>query len=158
MITQFKTRVAVGLFASAFLAAGIAGAQSDNKKAMMKPEMVVITGVIADLTCAAKGQVMMGTDNNATNDTHMTPDGPKESCATMCLKSGQPAGLYSDGKITATLLADASKNLYKFAAQEVELEGFWAGKEDNDVKTFVPAKIRAKGGKKWTEVKTGGMH
>ena len=100
----------------------------------------------------------MGSDHNATNDTHMTPKGPKEACATMCLKSGQPAGLYSDGKITATLLADASKNLYKFAAQEVDIEGFWAGKEDNEVKTFVPSKIRAKGGKKWTEVKTGGMH
>ena len=76
----------------------------------------------------------------------------------MCLKGGQPAGLYSNGKITATLLADASQNLYKFAAKDVEIEGFWAGNKKSDVKTFFPAKIRAKGSTKWTEVKSSAMH
>jgi len=98
-------------------------------------------------------------EKNATNDTHMMgPWQEGKKCATMCLKGGQPAGLYADGKIAATLLADPSKNLYKFAAQKVEIEGYWAGKPENEVKTFVPARIRVAGSDEWTDVKTGQMH
>ena len=100
----------------------------------------------------------MGSDRNALNDTHMTPKGEVASCATMCLKGGQPAGIYSDGKITATLLANASVNLYKFAAKDVDVQGFWAGNDKNTVATFMPQKIRLQGTKEWTEVQTKQMH
>lgn len=155
------TRVWVAVVGTAltFLSvAAVAQAQAAGDKAMMKPKMEVVSGVLADMTCAAKGQAM-GIEQNATSDTHMMgPGQQQEKCATMCLKGGQPAGLYADGKIVATLLADPSKNLYKFAAQKVDIEGYWAGKPENDVKTFVPARIRLSGTKDWTEVKTGQMH
>ena len=126
--------------------------------AMKKPEIVTIAGKLTDLSCAAKGQYLMGSDHNATNDTHMTPKGEVAKCATMCLKGGQPAGVFSDGKIVATLLANSSLNLYKFAAKDVEVQGWWAGKKKNAVKTFFPTKIRVKGTKDWTEVQTAQMH
>ena len=149
-----KTVVPVAVFALVFvLVAGVASAQE-----MKKPETVTISGKLVDLSCAAKGQTMMGSDNNAINNDHMTPNGKVESCATMCLKGGQPAGIYSDGKLTATLLANASLNLYKFAAKDVEVQGFWAGKKKDKTATFVPAKIRVKGTTEWTEVQTAQMH
>ncbi len=149
-----KTVVPVAMFALAFvLVAGVAGAQE-----MKKPETVTISGKLVDLTCAAKGQAMMGSDNNAINNDHMTPNGKIANCATMCLKGGQPAVIYSDGKLTATLLANASLNLYKFAAKDVEVMGFWAGKKKDKTATFMPAKIRVKGTKEWTEVQTKQMH
>jgi len=123
-----------------------------------KPDDTVISGKLIDMTCAAKGMVMMGSDYNALNDDHKTPDGLKKDCATMCLKGGQPAGVYRDGKIVATLLANPSVNLYKYAAEDVDILGFWAGKSANDVATFVPKKIRKQGDSGWTEVKTKVMH
>ncbi|MCH7908501.1 MAG: hypothetical protein IIB38_02655 [Candidatus Hydrogenedentes bacterium] len=132
-------------------------AHAQDKK-MGKPETVTVSGKLIDLSCAAKGQAMMGSDRNALNDTHMTPKGEVASCATMCLKGGQPAGIYSDGKITATLLANASVNLYKFAAKDVDVQGFWAGNDKNTVATFMPQKIRLQGTKEWTEVQTKQMH
>ncbi|MDK1022440.1 MAG: hypothetical protein QGD90_12480 [Candidatus Hydrogenedentes bacterium] len=154
-MSQFKKAVfPVAMLALAFvLVAGVAGAQD-----MKKPETVTISGKLVDLSCAAKGQAMMGSDTNAINDDHMTPDGKIANCATMCLKGGQPAGIYSDGKLTATLLANASLNLYKFAAKDVEVMGFWAGKKEDKTATFMPAKIRVKGTKEWTEVQTKQMH
>ena len=146
-----------------FLVAGVAAlmltsmAHAQDKK-MGKPETVTISGKLIDMSCAAKGQAMMGSDRNALNDTHMTPKGEVASCATMCLKGGQPAGIYSDGKITATLLANASVNLYKFAAKDVDVQGFWAGNDKNTVATFMPEKIRLQGTKEWTEVQTRQMH
>ena len=146
-----------------YLVAGVAAlvltsmAHAQEKK-MGKPETVTVSGKLVDLSCAAKGQAMMGSDNNALNDTHMTPKGEIASCATMCLKGGQPAGIYSDGKITATLLANASLNLYKFAAKDVDVQGFWAGNGKNEVATFFPQKIRLQGTKEWTDVQTAQMH
>ena len=146
-----------------YLVAGVAAlmltsmAHAQEKK-MGKPETVTISGKLVDLSCAAKGQAMMGSDRNALNDTHMTPKGEMASCATMCLKGGQPAGIYSDGKITATLLANASLNLYKFAAKDVDVQGFWAGKDENTVTTFMPQKIRLQGTKEWTDVQAAQMH
>ncbi len=149
-----KAVVPVAMLALTFiLVAGIAAA-SETKK----PETVTISGKLVDLSCAAKGQAMMGSDHNAVNDDHMTPKGEVENCATMCLKGGQPAGIYKDGKLTATLLANASLNLYKFAAKDVEVMGFWAGKKEDKTATFMPAKIRLKGTKEWTEVQTAKMH
>ena len=149
-----KLVVPVAVFTFVFaLVAGVASAQ-DTKK----PETVTISGKLVDLCCAAKGQAMMGSDNNAINDDHMTPKGKMASCATMCLKGGQPAGIYSDGKLTATLLANASLNLYKFAAKDVEVQGFWAGKKKDKTATFMPAKIRVKGTTEWTEVQSAQMH
>ena len=149
-----KAVVPVSMFVLAFaLLAGVAGAQD-----MKKPETVTISGKLVDLSCAAKGQAMMGSDNNAINNDHMTPNGNVESCATMCLKGGQPAGIYSDGKLTATLLANASLNLYKFAAKDVEVQGFWAGKKKDKTATFMPAKIRVKGTTEWTEAQSAQMH
>lgn len=150
-----KKMITIGMMLALVLAlgTGIASAQD-----MKKPEMVTVTGKLVDLSCAAKGAVMMGNDSNAENDAHMTPNGKMENCATMCLKGGQPAGVYSNGKLTATLLANASLNLYKFAAKDVEIEGWWAGKKKDDTKTFVPAKIRLAGSSDWTEVQTAQMH
>ena len=149
-----KAVLPVAMFALVFtLVAGLAGAQD-----MKKPEIVTISGKLVDLSCAAKGQALMGSDNNAINNEHMTPNGKIANCATMCLKGGQPAGIYSDGKLTATLLANASLNLYKFAAKDVEVQGFWAGKKKDKTATFMPAKIRLKGTTDWTEVQTAQMH
>lgn len=122
------------------------------------PKTVTVSGKLIDLSCSAKGMVMMGSDVNALNDDHKTPDGPKPGCATMCLKSGQPAGLYANGKITATLLANASINLYKWASKDVEVQGFWAGEKDDKVKTFVPSKIRVQGDDDWEDVIIAEMH
>lgn len=155
MRMKFTNTLVMGLALS--LVALSASAQADKKK-MKGPETVTISGKLVDLSCAAKGEVMMGSDANALNDTHMTPNGKVESCATMCLKGGQPAGIYKKGKLTATLLANASLNLYKFAAKDVEVQGFWAGKKKDDVKTFMPAKIRLKGTSEWTDVMAAEMH
>ncbi len=76
----------------------------------------------------------------------------------MCLRGGQPAGLWKDGKIHATLLANPSLNLYEYAAKEVEIQGWYAGQRKDKVKTFVPVKIREKGDTEWTEVQTAEMH
>ena len=145
-----------------YLVVGVAAlmltSMAHAEKKMGKPETVTVSGKLIDLSCAAKGQAMMGSDHNALNDTHMTPDGEMASCATMCLKGGQPAGIYSDGKITATLLANASLNLYKFAAKDVDVQGFWAGKNKNEVATFFPQKIRLQGTEEWTDVQTAQMH
>lgn len=131
---------------------------AEGKMKMQKPKIVTIAGKVVDLSCAAKGAYLMGTNHNALNDDHMTPNGKMAACATMCLKGGQPAAIYKDDKIVATLLANASLNLYKFAAKDVEVQGWWAGKKKDSVKTFMPAKIRLKGTKEWTEVRTAQMH
>jgi hypothetical protein len=155
MRTYFTNTLLMGLALS--LVAFSASAEA-KKKEMKAPKTVTISGKLVDLSCAAKGEAMMGNNHNALNNDHMTPKGKMSSCATMCLKGGQPAGIYSKGKLTATLLANASLNLYKFAAKDVEVQGFWAGKKKDDVKTFMPAKIRIKGTTEWTDVEAAAMH
>ena len=147
-----KTRMAGFMFAAAAALILTVGSLT------AAPETTTIKGKLVDLSCAAKGMVMMGSDGNALSDEHMTPNGKMPSCATMCLKGGQPAALYSDGKIQAVLLANASLNLYKFAAKDVEVQGFYAGEKDDAVKTFMPQKIRLKGDSKWTDVQAAEMH
>lgn len=148
-------KLAIAIAATMVLAAAV-GVQSVD--AQNKPEKTTISGVLVDMTCATKGMKLMDSDHNAVNNEHKTPDGMVESCATNCLKGGQPAGIYSDGKIQALLLANPSVNLYKFATKTVDIQGWWAGDDDDEVKSFVPAKIRLSGTADWTEVKTRAMH
>lgn len=123
-----------------------------------KPKTVILEGKLVDLTCAAKGQRLMDSDYNALNDTHKTPEGPKQACATACLRGGQPAGIFNDGEVKAVLLANAAGNLYKWAVKDVEVQGWWAGNDKDDVRSFVPQKIRLQGQDEWTEVQTQAMH
>ena len=120
---------------------------------MKKPTMATLKGTLIDLTCSAKGNAMMGSWGNAENNDHMTMDGKKAECATMCLTGGQPAGLFSNGKITAVFACNPRATLSKFAAQNVEVQGFWAGGEA----AFVPAKIRSGSGS-WQDVDCATMH
>ncbi len=123
---------------------------------MAKPKMVTLSGKVIDITCAAKGKVMMDSWTNAENEEHKTPGGPKPGCATMCLKGGQPAGLFKDGDIVAAFACNPRNTLADFAAQDVEVQGFWGG--GGTVKTFVPGKIRAAGGGDWQDVDCATMH
>lgn len=85
------------------------------------------------------------------------PDGKvNPGCAAMCLKSGQPGGLFANGKIAAVFACSGGPTLSQYAAKKVELQGFWAG-DGKDVKTFVPTKIR-EGAGAWQEVVCAEMH
>jgi len=79
-----------------------------------------------------------------------------KSCATMCLQGGQPAALFAGNQITAVLACNPRNTLAKYAAQNVEVQGFWAG-SGSDVKPFVPIKIRTGSGS-WQEVDCANMH
>jgi hypothetical protein len=141
------------------LAAGLTlGALAQD---MPKPKMDTLSGVLADYTCASKGKVMMNSWYNATHDDHKTPDGPKPGCATMCLKSlGQPAALFDADKeqMKAVFACNPALTLGDYAAQEVEVTGFWAGNKGDSPRAFVPAKIRAAGGSDWVDVACAQMH
>jgi len=147
---------AVSAVAVIALAVGLStvGVQAQPKK----PDATVLSGTLIDLTCASKGMKLMDSSFNAVNNDHKTPKGMKEDCATMCLQGGQPAGVYKDGKIAAVLLGNPSVNLYKWATDSVDIKGWWAGDEDDDVATFVPKQIREQGEEEWTKVKTRAMH
>jgi len=125
---------------------------------MNKPEMVTVSGKVIDITCTAKGRAMMGKWGNAQGDTHMTPDGEKKACATMCLKGGQPAGLFDGDQISAVLACNPRATLSDYAAQDVDLQGFWAGGPNDAAKSFVPTKIRSKGDSEWKDVNCATMH
>lgn len=142
------------LLASLVLAVAITGIATAQ---MGKPEMVSLSGKVIDLTCSAKGQTMMSSWGNAENDEHMTPDGAKPGCATMCLQGGQPAALFADNSIKAVFGCNPRATLSEYAAQDVEVMGFWAGGADDATKTFVPAKIRTDGGD-WNDVNCATMH
>ena len=125
-----------------------------------QPPETTISGVMADYTCANKGKVMMDSWYNATHDEHKTPDGPKPNCATLCLKNlGQPAALYDaeDQEMTAVFACNPALTLGDYAAQEVEVKGFWAGADSQAPRAFVPQKIRTSGGE-WQEVTCAQMH
>lgn len=118
---------------------------------------VTVSGMVIDLTCASKGKVAMNSWYNAENDDHHTQDGPKPGCATMCLKGGQPAALFSKGRVTAVFACNPRATLSNYAVKEVEVQGYWAGSSD-DVKELVPQKIRAVGATEWEEVNCATMH
>lgn len=146
--------VAVAIFALVAASLGVTAYAQMNK-----PETVTVSGVMADYSCASKGKVMMDSWYNATHDEHKTPDGPKPNCATMCLKNlGQPAALFDTDKqrVAAVFACNPAHTLGEFAAQEVEVQGFWAGGKHNPA--FVPQKIRGAGAGEWQEVTCAVMH
>lgn len=147
------------LTVAVLVAAGLvvsAGAQD-----MPKPDMTTLSGTLADYSCASKGKVMMNSWFNATHDDHKTPEGPKEHCATMCLKNlGQPAALFDANKekMVAVFACSPAPTLGDYAAQDVEVQGFWAGAASDSPRAFVPAKIRTAGGGAWNDVSCAEMH
>ena len=88
---------------------------------MNQPEMVTLSGRVIDLTCASKGNAMMKNWRNV-EDNHMMPDGEMKSCATMCLKGGQPAALFSGGEIAAVFSCNPQATLSNYAAQPTEVD------------------------------------
>ncbi|MFQ5739225.1 MAG: hypothetical protein ACE5JX_09435 [Acidobacteriota bacterium] len=145
--------LAATVLVSSFFVADVQG----QMMKMMKPKMVTLKGTVIDLTCSAKGKAMMNSWHNAKSDDHMTPDGPKKTCATMCLKGGQPAALFSGDSITAVFACNPQATLSNFAQDNVEVRGFWAG-DGTSVKTFVPQKIRKSGSGSWQDVNCATMH
>lgn len=143
------------------IAAMVLAGLSITAYAQMKPDTTTIQGVLADFTCASKGKVLMDSWYNATHDDHKTPKGPKADCATLCLKSlGQPAALFDadQEKMVAVFACSPQHTLGDYAAQEVEVEGWWAGADNDSPRAFVPAKIRTAGGGDWNEVTCAVMH
>ncbi len=128
-----------------------------NVEAQMgQPDMVSLKGTLIDLTCAAKGNAMMNSWGNTKQD-HMMADGNmQKSCATMCLQGGQPAALFAGNQVTAVLACNPRPTLAAYAAESVEVQGFWAG-AGSDVKPFVPTRIR-KGTGAWEDVDCATMH
>ncbi len=150
-----KTVGVIFVFAVTAFAVSFFGAELQAQ--MKKPKMVTLSGTVIDLTCASKAKAMMDSWGNTKND-HMMPDGKvQKSCAVMCLKGGQPAALFSGRKIIAAFACNPRATLADFAAESVEVQGFWAG-DGKDVKTFVPQKIRAKGSSAWQDVNCATMH
>ncbi len=123
-----------------------------------QPEPATLKGRVIDLTCAAKGHAMMGSWHNAEHNDHMSPEGKKPNCAEMCLRGGQPAALFADGQIVAVFACNPRATLADFAAQEVEVRGFWAAQEKEGLPTFVPQKIRKAGAGRWQDVDCATMH
>ena len=133
----------------------ISFAAVDRQAQMSQPEMTTLSGRVIDLTCASKGNAMMNNWRNV-EDNHMMPTGEMKSCATMCLKGGQPAALFSGGQITAVFSCNPQATLSNYAAQSVEVQGHWAG-AGAAVKPFVAMKIRSGGGA-WEDVNCATMH
>lgn len=153
-----KTRICTTLAIAALMAAGLA---FSSHAQMGKPEMTTISGVLSDFSCASKGKVMMNSWYNATHDDHKTPEGPKPGCATMCLKAlGQPASLFDADheKMVAVFACNPAHTLAGYAAQEVEVTGFWAGAGGDSPRAFVPTKIKAAGGGEAEDVVCAQMH
>lgn len=123
---------------------------------MQQPKMVTIRGSIVDLTCSAKAYAM-GMQWANTKEDHMLEGGKmQKDCATMCLKGGQPAAVFSGSTLTAVLSCDPRPTLAGYASDQVELQGFWGG-DGKDVKTFVPQQIRIGSGA-WSTVTCAEMH
>lgn len=125
-----------------------------------KPQVVTLSGLLIDLTCATKGRALMGKWVNAKSDHHMTEEGRKPNCATLCLKSGLPAALFdaSSETIMAVFACNPRPTLADYAVQEVEVQGFWSARQGDGLNTFVPEKIRPAGSTSWTDVNCGAMH
>jgi len=141
--------ILVAAVALCLVVAGLASAQ------MMKPKMTTIKGSVIDMTCASKGYAMSHKWMNAKDD-HMMPDGKmQKGCGTMCLKGGQPAGLFNGKTVTAVFACNPTATLSAYSGKQVEVQGFWAG--EDSVKTFVPAKIR-EGSGAWKDVDCATMH
>ncbi|MCH8016463.1 MAG: hypothetical protein IH917_07560 [Acidobacteria bacterium] len=137
---------AITVLAVSFFGAGI-------KAQTELPDRVTVRGTVIDLNCASTGKALTGSWKNTELD-HLMADGTiQKNCLEMCLKGGQPAALFSRGKITAVLACNPRgggdiqrgdqhgnpHNLIKYAGAPVEVEGFWA---DEDTKLLVPVRIR----------------
>ena len=151
---RLKNRHTLGLAMVAWVLVSLFGM---NVQAQMgQPDMVSLKGTLIDLSCAAKGNAMMNSWANTKQD-HMMPDGNvQKSCATMCLQGGQPAALFASNQVIAVLACNPRATLASYAAQNVEVQGFWAG-SGPDVKTFAPTKIRSSSGS-WQDVDCATMH
>ncbi len=123
-----------------------------------RPQLVTVSGLIVDVTCAVKHKAMTDSWHNAENNKHKTEEGVKPACAEMCLRGGQPAGLYANGRIEAGLACNPRMTLADYAAQEVELQGYWGGGKYDRMRTFIPQKIRKKGEGEWKTVNCLTMH
>ncbi len=121
------------------------------------PTTTTLFGRLVDLTCASRGIAQRGSWQHAENH-HATEAGEIQACATQCLKAGQPAALFDGKKITAVFACSPQKTLADYAAQEVEVQGFWAGTKKDAARAFVPKKIRRKNETGWITVDCGYMH
>ena len=146
-----KTRVAIlTLLPLVLLAWGL----SPRPVAQTKlPPTTTLFGTLIDLSCAARGIAMRDSWSQATESDHVHDDGEIKDCARKCLLEGHPAALY-DGKkkIVAVFACNPKKTLANYAAQKVDVQGFWVGTKKDDARSFVPRKIRIQGAKVWTDV------
>ena len=149
-MTQMKQVYSIGLALAAVLVVAF------GVSAQMQPKMATVKGTVIDMTCSSKAYAM-GMKWAATKEDHMLENGKMQpGCATMCLKGGQPAALFNGTTITAVLACDPKQSLAAYSSKEVELQGYWAG-DGKEVKTFVPAKIRAGSGA-WSDVACAEIH
>jgi hypothetical protein len=147
-MTNCRKRV---LFVAALAVATVTVAVATG--AVAAPKKATVSGTVIDVTCASKAKAMMDSWANTKND-HMMPGGKTApGCATMCLKGGQPAALFDGEKISAVFACNPRATLANFAAQEVDVQGFWGPNN-----TFVPEQIRAKGSADWSAVDCATMH
>jgi len=154
-VVTFRWRVAVTAFAMAAIIL-VPGMDSWSQQ----PQTETVSGLLIDLTCAAKGRALMGKWTNAKSEHHMTMEGRKPNCAAMCLKGGQPAALFDaeSETIKAVFACNPRATLADFAADEVEVQGFWAAGQEDGLNTFVPKKIRTSGSTSWVDVDCATMH
>ncbi|MFQ5700431.1 MAG: hypothetical protein ACE5HU_01125 [Acidobacteriota bacterium] len=159
-VRRILTVSAVAAGMVAFAGLGVQAQGMKGKMKMKMPAPVTLSGQVIDLTCSTKGHTLMHNWHNAMNDDHMTPDGKKASCATMCLKGGQPAALFDTkkSKITAVFACNPKATLSNYAAKEVDVMGIWTAKGGDGLATFMPQKIRAAGSTNWVKVDCATMH
>ena len=124
---------------------------------MAEPEIVTVSGKVVDVSCAVKGRAMMGNWGNVEQD-HMTEEGHQKNCATMCLEMGQPAGLFANDRLEAVFACNPRATLVEYAAEDVEVRGFWAGGPNDAARTFAPMQIRVAGSRDWKPVECAEIH
>ena len=136
-----------------------AGADSESKSATPSwpaPERVAISGHLVDFSCATHSYARTGEWDDTE---HILPCPTKEAtaaeCARRCLKGGQPAALFDGESILAIFMCNARTTLADFAAEHVEIEGYWSHK---DARTFVPFKIRRHQEDEWQSVSCATMY
>lgn len=151
---MFKARITHGLVGLAAVALVVSASAPELTAG--KPPVVTVSGIVIDLTCASKGKAFRGDWENINEDHVMSGGKIMKGCATMCLKGGQPAALFANNKIVATFACNPRATLSNYAADHVDVQGFWAGDGQKD--TFIPQKIRKKGNPDWSNVNCATMH
>ena len=136
--------------AGSFVVMKAAGTEPEPA-APKEPENVHLSGQLVDLTCATKSYATTGKWGNAQNEHTLPGTGGKKApnCARMCLKGGQPAGLFDGEKILAIFVCNPKPTLADFAAEQVEVQGYWTHRGEPNA--FFPQKIRRKD-KPWQNV------